>query len=71
MVKGIGASDGIAISRVYKYEQVELVVTKRDQCDAEAELALFERSITLSTLILSNLSLDIISEIIPSSQTIE
>ncbi len=48
MVKGIGASDGIAISRVYKYEQVELVVTKRDQCDAEAELALFERSINSS-----------------------
>lgn len=48
MVKGIGASDGIAISRVYKYEQVELVVTKRDQCDAEAELALFEKSINSS-----------------------
>ena len=49
MIKGIGASDGICIGKVYKYEQVELVVEKLNIDSIEAELARFEDAIDTST----------------------
>ncbi len=42
MIKGIGASDGIVISKVYKYEQVEPVVELRNITDVKGEIAHFE-----------------------------
>ncbi len=48
MIKGIGASDGIVISKVYKYEQIEPVVEKRNIDDVKRELALFDSSVAES-----------------------
>ena len=50
MIKGIGASDGICIGKVYKYEQVELVIEKRVIENIEAELALFDAAIESSVV---------------------
>lgn len=48
MINGIGASDGIAIGKVYKYEQVELVVTQQSVTDVAAELERFDGAIEVS-----------------------
>lgn len=45
MIQGIGASDGIAIGKVYKYEPVEVVI-KRERCqDVKSEQQKFKDSI--------------------------
>ena len=49
MIKGIGASEGIAIGKVYKYEETELVVTKESVQDTAAEVARFDGAIEAST----------------------
>lgn len=48
MLSGIGASDGICIGKVYKYEQVELVVEKSTVSDVAAELVRFDGALTSS-----------------------
>lgn len=48
MIKGIGASEGISIGRVYKYEQTELVIEKRSITDTVAEKQLFQSSLEKS-----------------------
>ncbi len=48
MLSGIGASDGICIGKVYKYEQVELVVVKSDVSDVAAELVRFDGALASS-----------------------
>lgn len=48
MFKGIGASDGICIGKVYKYEQVELVVEKRSVENVESELKHFDHAVQTS-----------------------
>ncbi len=48
MIKGIGASDGIAIGKVYKYEHVELTITKASITDVDAEIAKFESALEQS-----------------------
>ncbi|PKM67681.1 MAG: phosphoenolpyruvate--protein phosphotransferase [Firmicutes bacterium HGW-Firmicutes-2] len=45
MIQGIGASDGIAIGKVYKYEPVEIVITKEMCQDVETEILRFDESI--------------------------
>jgi phosphotransferase system enzyme I (PtsI) len=44
MIQGIGASDGIAIGKVYKYEPVEVVITKEMCQDVETEILRFDES---------------------------
>lgn len=48
MIKGIGASDGICIGKVYKYEQVELVVVKQSVENVESEIQRFEGAVASS-----------------------
>ncbi len=50
MIKGIGASDGIVISKVYKYEQVEPVVELKNITDVKREIAHFEKCVDESIL---------------------
>ncbi|MDF1618092.1 phosphoenolpyruvate--protein phosphotransferase [Petrocella sp. FN5] len=45
MIQGIGASDGIAIGKVYKYEPVEVVITREICQDVKAEQLKFDHSI--------------------------
>ncbi len=45
MVKGIGASDGIVVGKVYKYEQVEIKVEKREVEDVNEQIELFEKAV--------------------------
>lgn len=48
MIQGIGASEGIRIGKVFKYNQVELVIIKRTISNVEQEIQRFEDSITKS-----------------------
>lgn len=48
MMNGIGASDGICIGKVYKYEQVEVSVHRRAVSDKGAEVARFEKAVAES-----------------------
>lgn len=48
MISGIGASDGISIGKVYKYEQVELVVEKSAVSDVGAEVLRFDGAVQSS-----------------------
>lgn len=50
MIKGIGASDGICIGKVYKYEQVELVIEKKAIEDVAGELKRFDAAIESSVV---------------------
>lgn len=48
MIHGIGVSDGISIGRVFKYNQVELVITKETISDVKKEINLLNDSISTS-----------------------
>lgn len=53
MLKGIGASDGIRIGKVYKYNQVELVIEKSAVENTEEEIAKFQGALLKSEVELS------------------
>lgn len=47
-INGIGASDGIQIGKIYKYEVVELSIVKKEVADIDKELAKLELSLDKS-----------------------
>ncbi len=53
MLKGIGASDGIRIGKVYKYNQVHLVIEKKAVEDTDEEVAKFQGALLKSEVELS------------------
>jgi phosphotransferase system enzyme I (PtsI) len=50
MINGIGASDGISIGKIYKYNQVELVIVKEAVMDTIAEIEKFNNAIAKSEI---------------------
>lgn len=48
MIRGIGASDGISIGKIYKYNQVELVIEKKAVEDTAGEMAKFQAALAIS-----------------------
>ena len=52
MLKGIAASSGIAIAKVYKLQQPVLNIEKKE-CDSAAEVAKFQAALVLSLIHIS------------------
>lgn len=48
MIQGIGASDGISIGKIYKYNQVEIVIEKKAISDTDKEVESFKTAISKS-----------------------
>ena len=48
MFQGIGASDGISIGKIYKYNQVEIIIEKKAISDTQAEVESFKAAISKS-----------------------
>lgn len=48
MIKGTGASEGICIGKIYKYNQIKLIVTKKTIVDTNAEVTLFKKALQKS-----------------------
>jgi phosphotransferase system enzyme I (PtsI) len=38
MLKGIAASAGVSVAKVYKLETTKAVITKKENCDVDEEL---------------------------------
>ncbi len=48
MIRGIGASDGISIGKVYKYNQAELIIEKLAVEDTSKEIKKFKEALAIS-----------------------
>jgi len=48
MILGIGASDGIRIGKIYKYEQIEMTVDKKSISDIDLEIERFVKALKKS-----------------------
>jgi phosphotransferase system enzyme I (PtsI) len=57
MISGIGVSEGISIGKIIKYNQVELVITKKTICDVEKEIEIFKQCIEKSIVELNVLKI--------------
>jgi len=50
MIQGIGASDGISIGKIYKYNQVEIVIDKKAISDTDKEVEKFKEALSISEI---------------------
>ena len=45
MLKGIAASAGVSVAKVYKLETPKAVITKKENCDVDEELKKFDAAL--------------------------
>lgn len=50
MIQGIGASDGISIGKIYKYNQVEIIINKKTISNTDKEVEKFKEALSKSEI---------------------
>lgn len=55
MIDGIGASGGICIGKVFKYNQIELIIQKQEHCNVDDQKNIFSDNVERSISELKNL----------------